>query len=247
MTTSVLASAVAEIGGDKIDVAVLVPPGSCPGHFDLKIQHVRLMESSGYLLAHGFEEYLDGIREAVSNPDFKIYTIEISNSWLVPEGQLDLYRQVSELLAVRMPDMAEYFDERMESLSLEIEAAGTKARDIVSLNNLHGAAVICNAHLKNFLEYAGFNVSGVYGRKEELTPRQVIRLLNLSRRVGISMVVDNIQAGQDTGMIFSAPLSIPHVAVSNFPGVFPDTDTLRETLVKNIERIVEAYGTAEKD
>ncbi|RKY63221.1 MAG: zinc ABC transporter substrate-binding protein, partial [Candidatus Latescibacterota bacterium] len=36
-TTSKISSVIEEIGGKKVKVIPLIPPGECPGHFDIKV------------------------------------------------------------------------------------------------------------------------------------------------------------------------------------------------------------------
>ena len=54
-TTSLIASIVEEVGGDRFDVVTIVPFGMCPGHFDIRPGDVKLLEEASLLLEHGWE------------------------------------------------------------------------------------------------------------------------------------------------------------------------------------------------
>jgi zinc transport system substrate-binding protein len=112
------------------------------------------------------------------------------------------------------------------------------------MKNLKGTPCICNKHIKEMLEYLGLKVVATYGRKEELTPIEIKNLIKIGKEEGVLFIIDNLQAGLDTGKIIADELKISHLTISNFPNGFPKTPTLRETLLENVKRIVETY---EKD
>jgi len=240
-TTSVISSVVREIGRDKIEVATLVSPGSCPGHFDLKVGQLSLIEKTGVLFAHGFEGYLGKISRAVSIPGFTPFIVEVEGNWLLPQSQREAYAKVAKMLSSRFPAHAGFFEENRKESEENIDLTEKRIKEILSRKNFSGAAVICNGHIKEILEYMGFEVAATYGRKEEMSPHVIKDLINLGRRKNVGLVVDNLQAGPDTGAVISSELNIPHLAISNFPGVFPGTPTLRQTLYENVKRINAAY------
>ncbi len=239
-TTSVLSSAAEEIAGERVRTATLVPPGSCPGHFDIKVQHLRLLEESGFLLAHGFEEYLPDIRRSVSNPDFEPAVVLIEGSWLVPEGMESLYQQTAEHLTRHLPGHGEYFRERLSEALGRIREADGRAGKLSAAHDLDGRPVICNAHMAGYLRYLGFDVVATYGRSEDLDPAGIGHIIRLGREKNVALVVDNMQAGADTGKVFADELGIPHAAVSNFPAVLPGADTLYDTLLANMKILIGA-------
>ncbi len=238
-TTSVLASVVEDLGSPHIQSATLVPAGSCPGHFDIKVQHLRLLEESGTLLAHGFEEYLPDIQRSVSNPDFAVTALPIEKSWLTGDGMEQLYRNVADELGTMRPEYREQVRRNLKSALERMEETDRQVRMIAERGGFAGMKVICNSHMVGMAEHLGFEVTAHYGRREELTSGGITALIDRSRSDGVELVIDNMQAGADTGKVFSEALGIPHVAVSNFPGVLPGADTLGATLLANTARIAE--------
>ncbi len=236
-TTSVLSSIVADLAGPDLQVSVLVPPGSCPGHFDIKVHHLRLLEESGILLAHGFEEYLPDIRRSVSAPDFEPHLIRIEGGWLTPDGMSALYRQVAAHLANVFPEDADVFESGLSGALGRIAETEALVRSIAEDRGFSGVKILCNAHLGGFLAHLGFETAAVYGRREDLSPAGIRSLIGTGRGEGVRLVVDNMQAGTDTGRKFAAELGVPHLAVSNFPGVLPGAATLYETLLANTKMI----------
>jgi len=240
-TTSLISSVINDIAKGRIETATLVPPGSCPGHFDLKTNDLKTIEKTGILLAHGYEEYLGQITGSVKNPHFAPVIIGIEDNWLVPDVQKQVYREISTILSDRFPQYGILFAKNIKKAEEEINRTDREIKKLAAEKNIRGIPVICNDHIKEILEYIGFDVVATYGRKEELTPSSIKNLMAVSRARNVRVVIDNLQAGLDTGKIFSDELGISHLAISNFPGVFPGTPTLRQTLYENAKRIITVY------
>lgn len=240
-TTSVLSSIIREIGGGKIAVATLVPPGSCPGHFDLKVNDLKTIENSGILFAHGFEEYLKDMTSAVKIPGFKPVIVEIKGSWLVPDNQKKAYLKISSILSEKFPQYRDFFEQNREKAEKEINKTDKEIKKTALERKLKGTPAICNSHIREVLEYIGFKVVANYGRKEELTPAEIRNLIKLCIEKKVRIVIDNLQAGPDTGRVIADELRIPHTAISNFPDVLPGTPNLRETLFENTKRLITVY------
>ncbi|MDD8044341.1 MAG: zinc ABC transporter substrate-binding protein, partial [Verrucomicrobiota bacterium] len=55
VTTTMLESAVRALVGDTIQVVRLLPPGSCPGHFDLEPNQLRGLSEARVVVRHPFQ------------------------------------------------------------------------------------------------------------------------------------------------------------------------------------------------
>lgn len=180
-TTSVLSSIAEDISGDKIKVFTLVPAGSCPGHFDVKVHHLRLIEKSGMLLAHGFEGYLTDIRHSVGNPSFRPVTVQAEVSWLTLQGMTGLYQQVAKCLSEHFPEYKIHIDQGLERSLERINSMDREIQSIMKKRNFAGRSVICNSHLKDYLGYLGFEVVAAYARSEDLSPAQIRDVIRAGR------------------------------------------------------------------
>ena len=54
-TTSDIASIVEKVGGDKVEVANIIPPAQCPGQFDVKPSDVQMLADAKLFLMHGWQ------------------------------------------------------------------------------------------------------------------------------------------------------------------------------------------------
>jgi len=238
-TTSVLSSVVKDIVKDTLNVETLVPSGYCPGHFDIKSSHLLSIEKSGILFAHGFEPYLEQIKASIKREDFSPVIIKIDGSWFIPENQKKLYFGICEILSEKFPGYRNFFNSNTKKAIKEIEKTDKKIKEM--MKNLKGSACICNNHIKEMLQYLGLDVIATYGRKEELAPVEIKNLIKIGKEKDVKIIIDNLQAGPDTGKVIAEELKIPHITLSNFPDGFPKTPTLRDTILENVKKLIEIY------
>ncbi|HOM26764.1 MAG TPA: metal ABC transporter substrate-binding protein [bacterium] len=238
-TTSILSSVVKDIAKDKVNVKTLVPPGICPGHFDIKIEDLKDIEKEGFIFAQGYEPYLEKIKKNIENPYFKIVLIETEGNSLLPKNQKIIYRKIFDEMAKIFPAYKEYFLKNFKTAEKEIDKIDKKIKEGEKF--LKGKKAICNKYIKDLLEYFGFEIIETYGRKEELTPEKIKEIIEKCKIKKLDIVVDNLQAGKDTGKIFAEEFKTPHVVISNFPYAFENTETLRDTLYRDFLIIIQKF------
>jgi len=241
-TTTLLRAAIEDITGNRIAIHTLMPPGSCPGHFDLTVEQLAAIEKHGVVFAHGYEPYLPKLKDAVSNPRFRICRIEEKRNWLIPEVYLDVVRKVERHLALCFPEDSIFFSRNLDNLIRKTNAFDREIRKTVEESGLRKKRVICNKFLEDLLAYLGLDVIATYGRAEEMTPTILAALVEAGRSKKVDIVIDNYQAGPDTGIFLAREFNVPHVVLSNFPGAFPGTENIRATLRENVYRMKIAYG-----
>jgi len=241
VTTTLISAVVNDIGKEKVKVETLIPPGQCPGHFDIKISHLKSLEKTGILFAHGYENYLDKLRKVIKNPDFKIYLIKEDMNWLIPEMQLRANQEITGILSSLFPEEKKYFHQNLLKSEKQIKLLDKEIKEKIKQHQLKGKKVICDKYLKDLLSYLEFNIVETYGRKEELTPLKISSLIRKGREEKVELIVDNMQSGPDTGKSLADDLKIPHIVFSNYPGVYSKTDNLGNTLNKNAEKIFKIY------
>lgn len=241
-TTSVLSSLVAQIGAGAVRTVTLLPSGCCPAQFDLSVADVRELEKSGVLFAHGYEPYLAGLKKTVRNPAFTVYLFPEDGNWQVPDIQASMAGRVAERLSLLYPGDAARFSEQRAVLERRLHGQSRTLRKSVVAAGLKGRPVICDNFLKDILVFLGLDVVAVYGRPEDLSAVRMSVFLREGKKAGVRLVVDNLQAGPDTGKEFAREFGAVHVVFSNFPGGFPGTTTLEDTLRENVRRLLSAYG-----
>ena len=243
-TTTHMESALKEVGGDHIDVRVLISPGGCPGHYDIRPDDVQALAQSAALFVHGYERFVPQLLDSVGKPGPQVCEVGIEDNWLVPEVYKQAIGEVARLLSEIDPDHAdEYERHREQALDRIAEIADELEKEFGDLG-LHGYVVICSEQQSPVLQWMGFEVVATYGRPEEFTPGLMHSLVKTGTMRKVRLVADNLQSGPNAGWQLAKDIRAAHVTLSNFPGGYPNTDGWEECLRDNVRRVLAAL---EKD
>lgn len=237
-TTSLLASLLRDIGGQRVQVSVLIPPASCPGHFDLRPGDVATISRSGVLFAHQFERFVDRIGE-VAGKQVRVYRISVPGNWLVPRTCTEAAGKVAEILSQIDPAGKAVYQRNLERLRQRASTLETELKSRLKQAGVPNTPVVGSEMLKPLLDWMGLKVVATYGRAEDLTPVEWQRVTATARRAGVRLVIDNLQSGANTGAELARELGARHVMLSNFPGGFPNTPVWESCLRENVRRLIE--------
>jgi len=140
----------------------------------------------------------------------------------------------SENTTVYQELAAEYKDS-ITAKEAEIEARLAK-EDLASIN------VMCSDQLPGFVQWTGLNIVATYGESDLLTPQVVQELVDTGLEENVTLIIDNLQSGQDAGAGLAEELDCERITLSSFPGGFYDTLTWEKAIDRNIELILEAIA-----
>ncbi|MGO0122500.1 metal ABC transporter substrate-binding protein [Desulfothermobacter acidiphilus] len=240
--STLIASIVEEIGKDRVAVTNIVPPGVCPGHFDLKPGDVQKLSTAQLLLYHDWEGKLfsENLLKSVHNDKLVAVPIAVQGNWMAPPMQKQAIEAISAALCQHDPSNQAFYQENARKALAEVEAKEKELRAKLQAANVSQVKILCAEMQQGFLKWAGFQIVGTYGRPEDLTPQKLQELLRKGREEGVKLVVDNLQSGPDAGKGLAEELKVPHVVLSNFPGAWPGTDTWSAAVTKNVDLLLEA-------
>lgn len=236
-TTSMMETVLRQVGGKHVQVSVLIPPSSCPGHYDLRPGDLAAVNRTGILFRHGWEAIVQRIQQAAGKP-IRIHTVQVAGNWLTPELYIEAGKQVAHTLSQIDPANRAYYQRNSEQLRQQAQKVAQAVKQQVQSTGLVGTPVICSAQQASLLSWLGLEVVGTYGRTEDLTPTLLHQLIQEGKQRKIRLVVDNLQSGADTGVQLAKELGARHVVLSNFPGGFPNTSTWEQCLRHNVDRLV---------
>ncbi|RKX71786.1 hypothetical protein DRP53_00430 [candidate division WOR-3 bacterium] len=231
-TTSMIGSIVKSIGKDRVEAITIVPAGMCPGHFDLKPKEIDRLSHAKIILNHGFEGWLKKL--ALALPEVRIETVGVKGSWMVPEIHLRAAEVITRILSLSFPEDSALFQSNLRSYRARIDSI-VKQFD---RSKFKGVKVICARYQAPFLSWVGFDVVATYGRPEDLSPKELARLIDLARGSGARLVVDNLQSGPDAGRPIAEAASINHLVLTNFP----IDQSYPQTLIENMKRLDECLS-----
>lgn len=240
--STLIADIVQAIGGDKSEVNNIVPPGTCPGHFDLKPADVQKLATAKLLLYHDWQgnTFNKSLLASANNKDLVAVPVAVAGNWMAPPVQKEAIKRIAQILGEKDPANKAYYEENAERLMAAVTEEEQKLKERLEAAKVAGRKVICAEMQAGFLKWAGFDVVATYGRPEDLTPKKLQELIVKGKAAGVHLVVDNLQSGPDAGKELAAELSAARVTLSNFPGGFSGTGTWKAAVEKNVNLLLDA-------
>jgi len=244
--SSLISNIIHDLAGGKLEIRTLIPPGVCPGHYDIKPSDIKALANSKALFIHDYQANFQNVKgaiEAAENPDLIIVAINVTGNWMVPSVQAEAVTRIAQLLGEIDPENATYYQERATDRAQAILAKGEEVKRRLADSGVEGVKVLCAEMQQGFVRWAGFIITATFGRPEDLTPAQVQELINKASEAGVALVIDNLQSGATTlGAAISAESDIKAipVTISNFPGGLANTETWEKAIDKNVDLLLAA-------
>jgi zinc transport system substrate-binding protein len=244
--SSLIANIIQDVADGKLETRTLIPPGVCPGHYDIKTSDIEALANCRALFIHDYQQNFQNIAgaiEAAENPVSIIMAINVTGNWMVPAVQAEAVDKIAQDLGYIDLENAAYYQERAAERAQVILAYGEDVKERLLEAGVEGVKVICADMQQGFVQWAGFDVVATYGRPEDLTPAQVGELIVEAREAGVALVIDNLQSGSATlGAAMEPDIEAVPVTISNFPGGLENTETWEKAIDKNVDLLLEALN-----
>jgi len=240
VTTTAIESIVSEVGKGSLEVISLIPPNSCPGHFDLKPSDAIKLNSADLLLAHSFEKEaflkkVAGLRQKKSA--LRIIVITVEGSWMVPDIHLAAADEITKILKDQFPRQAGNFELNASKYKKKIEVEAKRIRAQAYEMGFEKINAVASNMQKDLLIWFGIKVVAVYGREDEISALELQRLIEQARSCNAFVVVDNLQSAAEAGKPIGDELGIAHIVLSNFPGFYEGKVSYINTLKENAKKL----------
>ncbi len=242
--SSLIASIVENLVGGKLETATLIPPGTCPGHYDVKPGEIEALANSKALFIHNFQqnyENITGAIEAADNPGLIITVLNVTGNWMVPSVQAEAVGKIAQALGEIDPENAAYYQQRATERAQAILTKGEQVRQRLMGAGVEGVNILCAEMQAGFVSWAGFDIVATFGRPEDLTPSHVADLIDDAQEAGVALIIDNLQSGSTTlGASLEQDIAAIPVTISNFPGGLENTGTWEKAIDKNVDLLLDA-------
>ncbi len=242
--SSLINNIIQGVAGGKLQARTLVPPGMCPGHYDVKPSDIETLANSEALFIHDYQQNMKnitGLVEAADNPDLDVKVIDVEGNWMAPPVQAEAVDKIAQALGEIDPANSAYYQERASERTQSILAKGEEIQGKLKEAGVSEVKVTCAQMQAGFITWAGFDVVATYGRPEELSVAEMEKLVVEAREAGVTMVIDNLQSGATaTSEAMARDIRATQVTLSNFPGGFADTETWEKAIDKNIDLLLKA-------
>jgi zinc transport system substrate-binding protein len=244
--TSLISNIVQDVAEDRLEARTLIPPGTCPGHYDVKPSDIEALANSKALFIHNYQqnyENITGLIEAAENPGLNITVINITGNWMTPPVQAEAVDKIAQALGEIDPENAAYYEGKADERAQAILAYGEDVKERLRGTGVEEVKVICAEMQAGFIGWAGFNITATYGRPEELSPADVEQLVIDAKEAGVALVIDNLQSGATaTSGTMAQDIGAIQVTISNFPGGLENTETWEKAIDKNVDLLLEALN-----
>ena len=213
----------------------LLPPGQCPGHYDVKFTDIEKIRNAGLNVsfrAMGF------MKKAGTGAGPQLLVDGGGRNWMAPESHILGLIVLANELSRRFPDDGDEMMRRKEAAIRQVQTAARSLLGRIRAAGISGKPILASSMQKEPLEWMGLRVVGEYGRQESLSARQLVNLLEIGKDQKIVMVVDNLQSGPEVGKGMAESLGVPHVVLTNFPS----ENGYLATLERNVDAVLEAAG-----
>jgi zinc transport system substrate-binding protein len=243
-STSLISSIVERIAGDKVDVVNIIPPAQCPGHFDVSPVDIQKLADAALFLMHGWqgEQFSEELIASADNPDLTVVVVNVQGNWMTPTVYQEAIGVIAGALVQVDAGNSSTYEKAASDLKDVVAAKGAEAQARLSGENLADINVLCADQQAGFVTWTGLNVVEIFGRPDTFTPQVTKDLIDKGRQENVTLIIDNLQSGQDAGAGLAEELGCARIILSNFPGGFDDTETWEKALDRNIDLILEAVG-----
>jgi zinc transport system substrate-binding protein len=241
-STSLIAQIVERVGDEKVEVVNIIPPAQCPGHFDVKPGDIQKLSDADLFLLHGWqgEKFSQELIASANNPDLTVVTLDIEGNWMTPQVQQKATDEITTALSQVDSKNATTYQQSAAEYKNQIAAKEADIKAMLAQANLSQVNVMCADQQMGFVQWTGLNIVATYGRPDSLTPQVVKELVDRGRGAQVTLIIDNLQSGQDAGAGIAEELGCTRIILSNFPGGFDNTETWEKAIDRNIELILEA-------
>ena len=199
---------------DRFEVAVILPPGQCPGHYDLKLSDIAMVKNADLVVSFRNMPFMQGA-DIDENRYFPVDSRGLN--WMVPDAYIAGLATLADKFSELFPESAPLINKRKEQAVLEIAEKNAALGELIKSAGVGQKPVIASSMIKEPLEWMGFRVAGEYNRPESISAKEIADLVRTGKAELAILVADNLQSGPDAGKGIAEALGIPHVILANFP------------------------------
>lgn len=198
-------------------VSCLVPPGMCPGHFDLRPSQAAGLRGSAMLVRFDFQAKLDDRLASLGGERPPIVAVSVPEGLCIPAKYLQACRQVGEAMVeagmleqTRAAGRLEQVEARLGRLQAQLAEATRKA-------GAAGAPVLATTRQAAFCRHLGLEVVGTFSASDTIRVSEIKDCLARGREANVRCVIGNLQEGSAAATRLGEQLAVPVVMFSNFP------------------------------
>ncbi len=240
VTNSYLACAVRDLCGEQMQILCLVPPGMCPGHFDISPAQVRQLRDCRVLLLFDFQQPVEQRLTRLREHGLKIRRVGAPPDLCIPDTYLATCGQLDRILSDEYPEKAAEFARRLSAIGERLEQLAAELRGAVAEAAVTPAKVLASSHQAGFAKWLGLEPVATFVGSDIETVAGVDHCLRKAAGQDIRFVIANRQEGTALAQALADRLRARAVVFSNFPQATEDVSGFDRLIRDNVQRLVEA-------
>ena len=238
VTTSYLECAARDIMGNDVNIVRLVPPGICPGHFDIAPGIIKELKNCKVLLRFDFQNGMDEKVRAIAPKTLTILAIPAPAGLCIPESYLQVLEISHKGLCATFPEQIVTYDDNLKNAQTLIKALEIDSKKRIRETSLDSVKVIASGHQSFFSKWLGLDVVAEYSGADSTSPLALQTLLDNKTNSEVRFVIANLQEGGQMGNAIASRLGVPLVVFSNFPSMTPDEHDYFSLFRNNLNKLL---------
>jgi len=221
---------------DRFEVSVILPPGQCPGHYDMKLSDIALVQNADLVVSFLGMPFM----QRAEMDENRLFSVDSKGrNWMVPDAYIVGLEALSAKFSELFPESAALIMERKEQATREVAEKNAELSERIKSGGAGQKAVIASSMIKEPLEWMGFRVTGEYERTEAISAKEIAHLVLTGKAEKVVLVADNLQSDPDAGKGIAEALGVAHITLANFPM----ENGYAATLDDNVNTVLAAVAT----
>ena len=243
VANSYLHAVVKDLCGDQQEIFSLVPPGMCPGHFDISPSKVNQLCNCEILFVFDFQQNIENAIPRIKDQGLEVCKIKPSPGLCIPETYTTIANQIAEALSKKYPERQKHYFARLAEIEKRLNNLTQKINEKMKRLELQTINVVVSQHQTEFAKWLGLNPVSTFAGRDTVTPAKINRNLKKANQNQIRFIIANKQEGTKLAQSLAKHLKIKLVVFSNFPLSNQQNDMLTgfDNLVyDNVNNLLEA-------
>jgi len=215
VTTTLIETAMRDLLGNDITIIRLMPPGSCPGHFDLQPADAQSLASAILFVRHDFQAGLDAGVVKSGLESNRIVTVSSRSAFTIPGEYAAMCEELADRLAATWPERAARIAARL--FDVRQRARFAEASITERAKRLRGRKVLCAYYQRDFCRWIGLSVVAVFHAGTDESAWQLSRAVDMAMSAQAEAVIGNRQWGPRHLDALAEATGLPGIMLSNFP------------------------------
>ena len=240
VTNSYLGCAVRQLCGENTEVLCLVPPGMCPGHFDISPLQVKQLCGCRILLLFDFQKQVEETLYRVKERGLKTALVRETGGLCVPETYLAACREISDILSSEYPESKAGYQQRLAVIEKDLKRLRGELLEKVQQAGISSARVLVSNYQADFASWLGLETIATFVGSDIETAAGIEQCIKKAQDQDVRFVIANKQEGTALAKALAERLGARDVVFSNFPVFSGDAGGFSALLRANVEALLGA-------